>query len=300
MLKDFSTIIERARGLGAAIMAIAVAEDAEVIEAVRGAADLGLARAILVGNRDKILSLAGSAGLPEGSRIVDEPSGPAAALEAARLVRSGEAGLLMKGAINTSDFLRAVLDPENGLRSGGLLSHMSALEIPGEPKLLFHSDCGMNIAPDLEDKKKILANALGALRRLGVAEPKVAILAANEQVSPKARATVDAKAIADAWKSGEFPHCVVEGPVAMDVATSAEAATRKGIQSAIAGETDLFIMPSLEAGNIAAKILMRYAGAWMAGLVLGATHPIVLVSRSDDADAKIHSIALACLIAGNR
>ena len=119
MLKDFSTIIERARGLGAAIMAIAVAEDAEVIEAVRGAADLGLARAILVGNRDKILSLAGSAGLPEGSRIVDEPSGPAAALEAARLVRSGEAGLLMKGAINTSDFLRAVLYPENGLRSGG-------------------------------------------------------------------------------------------------------------------------------------------------------------------------------------
>ena len=295
MIKNLSDLIVAARSRGPATVAVAAAEDAEVIEAVREVASLGLANAILVGNEASILALAGEAGLPRGARIIREPDPKLASLAAARLVRQGEASLLMKGAVNTSDFLRAALDAENGLRSGRMLSHLAAVEIPGESKLVFYSDGGMNVAPSLAEKKQILGNALSALQLIGISEPKVAILAANEQVSAKVVATTDAKALMDAWENGEFPGAVIEGPIAFDVATSREAAEHKKIVSRIAGETDLFIFPSIEAGNIATKALMRYAGARMAGVILGATHPIVLVSRADNAAAKVSSVALACL-----
>jgi phosphate butyryltransferase len=300
MIKDFKTLVERALACGRKRVAVAAADDGEVIEAMREAAVLGLADAILVGEAQAIMAAAGAAGLPATARIIDIEDRREAALEAARLVRCGDADVLVKGAVNTSDFLKAVLDSEKGLRAGGLLSHLAAFEIPGETKLVFHSDGGMNVAPELAEKRQILANAVAALHRLGLAEPKVAVLAANEQVNPKVRATVDAAALVDLWKSGAFPGCVVEGPIALDVATSREAAARKGLQSAIAGDTDLFIMPSIEAGNIAGKLLVRYAGARMAGIVLGALGPIVLVSRADDAAAKIHSLALACLASAER
>ena len=299
MIKNLSELVEAARRRGPATLAVAAAEDAEVIEAVREVAALGLANAILVGNEASILALAGEAGLPRGARIIPEADPKLASLAAARLVREGEASVLMKGAVNTSDFLRAALDAESGLRSGRMLSHLAAVEIPGEPKLVFYSDGGMNVAPSLAEKKQILGNALAALHLIGIQEPKVAILAANEQVSPKVVATTDAKALMDAWENGEFPGTVIEGPIAFDVATSREAADHKKIASRIAGETDLFLFPSIEAGNIATKALMRYAGARMAGVILGATHPIVLVSRADNAAAKVSSVALACL-AGNR
>ena len=295
MIKNLSDLIVAARSRGPATLAVAAAEDAEVIEAVREVAALGLANAILVGNEASILALAGEAGLPRGARIIREPDPKLASLAAARLVRQGEASLLMKGAVNTSDFLRAALDAENGLRSGRMLSHLAAVEIPGESKLVFYSDGGMNVAPSLAEKKQILGNALSALQLIGISEPKVAILAANEQVSAKVVATTDANALMDAWENGEFPGAVIEGPIAFDVATSREAAEHKKIVSRIAGETDLFIFPSIEAGNIATKALMRYAGARMAGVILGATHPIVLVSRADNAAAKVSSVALACL-----
>ncbi len=300
MLKDFADIMERALALGGATMAVAAAEDGEILAAVREAARLSLARAILVGDEARIRELAGPEGLPSGARVVSVAAPQAAALEAARLVRSGEAEILVKGAVNSSDFLRAVLDPERGLKSGGLLSHLAAFEIPGEPKLAFHSDGGMNVQPGLAEKRLILENALGALHRLGIEIPKVAVLTANERVSPKMIATMDAKALVDAWKAGDFPGCLIEGPIAMDIAASAEAARHKGIESAVAGEVDLFILPDIEAGNIAGKILLRYARAQMAGIVLGAARPVVLVSRADDAAAKLHSIALACLAARSR
>lgn len=300
MFKDFAALVEKGLHLGRKIVAIGAAEDAEVIEAVREAANLGLADSILVGDKTLILALAGASGLPEGARVIDIPERNAAALEAARLVRSGEADFLVKGAINTSDFLKAALDKTQGLRAGGLLSHFAAFEIPGEAKLIFQSDGGMNVAPELEEKRQILLNAVKALHRLGIEQPKVAILTANEQVSPKIRSTTDAAALVEIWKSGAFPSCIVEGPIAFDVATSADAARRKGLPSLIAGDTDLFIMPSIEAGNIMGKILLRYARARMAGLVLGALRPIVLVSRSDDAAAKLNSLALACLISEDR
>jgi phosphate butyryltransferase len=298
MVKDFDSLVKKALSLGQKRIAIGAADDSEVIAAVREAAALGLASSILVGDEEAIRDKAGREGLPEGSRIVDIKDSYQAALEATRFVRSGEADILVKGSINTSDFLKAALDKEKGLRSGRLLSHLAAFELPGEPRLQFHSDGGMNVAPELEEKRQILENALEALHRLGIAEPRVAILAANEQVNPKIRATTDAAALVELWRKGGFPGSIVEGPMALDVATSAEAAARKGLSSAIVGEVDLFIMPSIEAGNIAGKLLVRYAGARMAGLVLGALRPIVLVSRADDAAAKVNSLALACLARG--
>jgi Phosphotransacetylase len=295
MIKDFAALVERTQALGMATMAVAAAEDEEVLEAAREAAELSLARSILVGDGKRIRELAGPGGLPPLSRIVEASTPLEAALEAARLVRSGEADILVKGMVNSSDFLRAALDPQRGLRGDRLLSHFAAFEIPGEDRLSFHSDGGMVIQPGLEEKKQILSNALDALHRLGIAEPKVAILAANEQVNPKMTATLDARDLVEAWRAGEFPGCLVEGPIAMDVASSAEAARRKGIASSVSGEVDLFILPNIEAGNIAGKILLHYAHARMAGIVLGAAKPIVLVSRSDDAAAKLHSIALASL-----
>ncbi len=300
MIKDFQTLMDLALTRRAATLAIAVAQDPEVIEAVRDASRLGLAKAILVGDRASIEKAAGPEGLPGDARIVHQPSSEEVAGEAVRLVRSGEADILMKGAINTSDFLKAVVDRDRGLRTDRLLSHLAAFEVPGEPKLLFQSDGGMNVAPDAGQLAQILFNAVDALRALGIEEPKVAVLAANEQVNPKVAATVNAAALVARWKAGDFPSCVVEGPIAFDVATSSEAAKLKGIASAIAGETDLFIVPSIESGNIMGKILVRYAKAKMAGIVLGARCPIVLVSRGDDASAKLRSLALACLAAAGR
>jgi phosphate butyryltransferase len=214
------------------------------------------------------------------------------------MVRDGEAQVLMKGLVNSAVFLKAALDAERGLRAGRLLSHLAALETPGRPKLEFYTDGGMNIAPSLDDKRAILGNALDALARMGVAGPRVAVLCANEQVSPRMPATVDAQALVQEWQAGAFPGCVVEGPIALDVALSVEAARHKGLQSQVSGDVDLFLVPSIEAGNLVTKGMVYYAKSKFAGVILGATHPMVLVSRSDPAEAKLNALAMAALLAG--
>jgi phosphate butyryltransferase len=204
----------------------------------------------------------------------------------------------MKGKINSSDFLRAVLNSNNGLRTGRLLSHLAAYELPGAEKLIFLTDGGMNIAPSLADKKDILVNAMLALSAIGIKKPAVAILTANEIVSPKMPATVDAKALVEMSEKGELPPGIIEGPIAMDVAINPAAAEHKGLTSRVSGKVDLILMPNIETGNALGKALIHYANAKMAGIVLGATHPIILTSRAETADGKLNSIALACLIAG--
>lgn len=296
MLTNFKKVIEEAKKLGLVTVSVAAAQDREVLEAIKDANQLGLIKAILVGDENQIKTLFDELGLSTCAAIIHEPDMDKAALKAAELVHNGEAQILMKGLINSSNFLRAALDKEVGLRSGKILSHFAAFEIPGEKKLAFHSDGGMNISPTLEEKKQILVNAVEALNTMGIKKPNVAVLTANEQVNPKMPATVDAKALEDMWKNGEFPPCVVEGPIAMDVAASKEAAKHKGIESKIAGDVDFFLVPSIEAGNMVGKTLVNYAKARIAGVILGASNPIVMVSRSDNAEAKVNSIALACLM----
>lgn len=293
---NFSEILAVCRKLGKVRISVAAAEDEDVLRAVWAARDAGIAEAILVGDRGKIEAMAAKAGI-FSLDIVHEPDPARAGRTAAALVREGRADALMKGLLNTSDFLRAVLDPDSGLRKGDLLSHLAAFELPGLAKLMFHTDGGINIAPGLAEKKAILLNALGALARIGIRDPKVAILSANEQVNPKMPSTTDARALVQMRERGEIPAGILEGPIALDVAVSRRAAEHKGIPSRISGDADLFLVPNIEAGNLLGKALVYYGKAKMAGLVLGASCPIVLTSRSETAEGKLHSIALASLIA---
>ena len=297
MITSFDQLVAQSCALGMRTICVAVAQDREVLLAVKGAAGIGLARSILVGDERAIRTMCREIGLDTDITIVHEPDDTAAALLAAKMVREGKADVLAKGRINSSDFLKAALDPSRGLRSGRILSHIAAFEIPSSRKLVFHSDGGMNIAPTLDEKEQILRNAIEVVRGLGIDMPKIAILAANEKPTPKMPATMDAQALVERWKAGNFPPCIIEGPIAMDVAASREAAGHKGIHSVIAGDVDIFIVPNIEAGNMIGKTLVYYAGAKIAGIVAGALKPIVMVSRSDNAKAKIDSIALACLVA---
>lgn len=298
MFSSFAEMLKQAKSMPPVTISVSVAQDADVLEAVKAAQTEGIATAILVGDASKIRPLIQEIGLPADTPIIDQPDAAQAALAACSLVQQGQAQILMKGMINSSDFLRAVLNSTQGLRTGRLLSHMMAFDLPSQQSIFFHSDGGMNIAPTLAEKKDILVNAVLALHGMGVSRPHVAVLTANEVVSPKMPATLDAQALAEFAITGEVPDCLVEGPIALDVAINPAAAAHKGIKSQISGNVDLFLMPNIEAGNIAGKSLMYYAGAKAAGIVLGATHPVVMTSRAETAEGKLNSIALARLIYG--
>lgn len=299
MLHTFQDIVNKAKALGTEItISVAAAQDKEVLLAIKAAQDIGLAKAILVGDEAAILPLMTELGLSSDTEIFHEPDLSKVGLAAVSLIRQGRAQVLMKGLLNTKDFLRAVLHSEEGLRTGRLLSHLACLEIPGQDKLIFVTDGGMNIMPTLTEKKDILVSSLLALQNTGIACPKVALIAANELVSPKMPATVDAKALVELSRSGELPPCIIEGPIAIDVAVNPEAGRHKGIESQITGDVDLFLVPNIETGNVACKLLIHFAKAQMAGIVLGATHPIVLTSRAETPEGKLYSMALACLAAG--
>lgn len=297
MFKNFEEVLSIAKQRGPFKVSIAAAHDREVLETVKMASDMGLIAPILVGDADKIKSISKEIGLCE-MPIVDAADEAEAAQQAALLVKKGEAQILMKGFVNTSIFMKAVLNKETGLRSGRLLSHMAAYEIPGYNKIVFCTDSGINVAPTQEQKKDILTNALMAIKAMGIEKPKVAALAANEMVDPKIPATVDARALVEMHERGEIPECIIEGPMAMDVACSSEAAHHKGIESKVAGDVDLFFCPAIEVGNVLGKSWLYFNKAKWAGIVLGATNPIILGSRSDTAEIKLNSVAMACLSCG--
>jgi len=202
----------------------------------------------------------------------------------------------MKGKVSTPVLLKAVLNKNYTLRTERLLSHAAVLEVPAYHKLLLITDGGMVIQPDLEQKKSILNNALDVMRRLGAEMPKAAVLAAIEKVNPDMPETEHAAELAECAANGEFGQCIVEGPIAIDVAFSRVAAQSKGIESQIAGDPDILVMPNISAGNIFAKGLWHLANAKIGGLVLGARKPIILLSRSDDTETKLNSIALGAVV----
>lgn len=300
MLKSFQDVLAQAKEAGRNVtIAVAAAQDRDVLQAVKAAQELGLARAILVGDAAAIRLLMTELALDPATTIVDEPDMNKVGLAAVALIRQGRAQVLMKGLLNSKDFLQAVLHGQEGLRTGRLLSHLACLEIPGEEQLMFFSDGGMNIAPTLAEKKDILLNSLLALHSIGIRCPKVALLTANELVNPKMPATVDAQVLAALNEEAAFPACILEGPIAMDVALSPEAGRHKGIASKIAGSVDLFLVPNIETGNAVTKAIIHFARAKMAGIILGATNPIVMTSRAETQEGKLYSIALACIAAGS-
>lgn len=293
--RSFSDFKNRIGQMEKRRISVAAAEDAEVIRTLKAVTDQGLAECILVGDKVKIERLMKAEGL-DSAEIINAPDPAEAALEAACLVRQGHADVLMKGLVNSSDFLKAVLDSNRGLKIGKTLSHLAVFEVPNYPKLQFHSDGGMNLYPDLVMKKAIIDNSLEALKKIGMDIPKTAILTANETVNPRMPSTMDAAELVNLNKKGEFLPCVMEGPISMDVALSREAARHKGIKSEISGETDLFIIPNIDAGNMIGKTLIYCANAKMAGVILGAKKPVVMTSRAENTEGKLNSIILACAV----
>ena len=256
---------------------------------------------ILVGPIAKIRETAAAAGLDlTGVRMVDAPHSQAAAAAAVALVRQGDAEVLMKGSLHTDELMGAVVARDVGLRTGRRLSHAFLMDVPTYHKVLIVTDAAINIAPTLEDKKDICQNAIDLAVTLGVARPKVAILAAVETVTSKMPATIDAAALCKMAERGQITAGVLDGPLAFDNAISKDAAITKGIESPVAGDPDILLAPDLEAGNILAKQLTFLANADAAGIVLGARVPIVLTSRADSVRARIASCAVAALAANAR
>ena len=301
MLKNFDEVQERVRSIREPyIVSVAAAEDKELLLAVKTAAELGFVRPVLTGDPKAVGEICADIGL-KPLDILEAHGEEEAVAVAVKAVREGGAQVLMKGLVNTSIYMRGILNKEHGLRTGRLLSMMAVYEAPGYHKLVYCSDSGINVAPNLEQKKDILKNILLATKSIGLETPKVAALTANEMVDPKIQSTVDAAGLVEYVASGalgaELP-CVIEGPIAFDVAFDPHAAAHKKIDSKITGETDIVIFPNMEAGNIMGKSWIHLCKCRWAGIVLGATHPVILGSRADTPEIKLNSIALACLAAG--
>jgi phosphate butyryltransferase len=233
-----------------------------------------------------------------GIDILDASSAKEAAARAVQAVREGKADFIMKGRMETSDILRAVVNRDHGLSTGRSMSHLALNQIPAYHKLLVTTDGGMMLCPTLEQKKDIIANAVEALRLVGYAEPRVGVLAASETVNEKLQDSVDAVALRKMWEDGEIDGCVLEGPLSLDIALVKERAVAKGYESPCAGDVDVLVVPNITAGNILGKSLVEMAGAKMAGLVLGARCPIVITSRGSSSEEKYNALMLAAGLTG--
>jgi phosphate butyryltransferase len=293
-LKSLNSFIEIAKEKPHKKIAVCAAEDHHVLKAVSEASRMGFISPVLVGDKEKINQLAEEEELTfENTETIDEKNPVKSAAEAVKLVREGNAHVLMKGLIGTADFLRAILNKEYGLRSGKLLSHIGFFESSNYHKLLALTDAAQNVAPELPDKIEILKNSIDMYHRLGIENPKVAVLAAIEGVNPKMPATLDAAALTMMNKRGQIKGCTIDGPLAFDNAISKEAATHKKIVSEVAGDADLLFAPDIEAANVLYKSFTYIGGAVVAAVILGAAAPIVLTSRADSDRSKLMSIALA-------
>jgi len=289
-------MLKNARSREKCRIAVAQAADATVLEAVKYGEKEGIIKPVLVGAKEAIERKAGEAGLSNGSyRIVEPGQNESPAVTAVRLIKEGEADILMKGLIPTGELLKEVLRKENGLNTGKTLSHVAVFKHPGFERFIFVTDAGLNIAPDLAQKKDIAQNAIDLAQSLGVAEPIAAAVCAVEVVNPSMPATIDAAALAKMSERGVIKGGRIEGPLALDNAVSTEAAQHKGIKSPLAGRADILIAPDIEAGNVLYKSLIFFGSAETAGLIVGARVPVVLTSRSDSAASKLYSIALGVL-----
>ncbi|MGI9025592.1 MAG: bifunctional enoyl-CoA hydratase/phosphate acetyltransferase [Burkholderiaceae bacterium] len=271
--------------------------DALALDAARRIVESGIAQLVLIGPTDGIARAAGEAGVDASGFevIATAASAREAAQRATALACDGAIGALMKGSLHTDELMSAVVHRTTGLRGEARISHAFLFDLPRYPKLLALADCVVNIAPNLQTKRDIIGNAVRLLQHLGIAHPKVAIVTAVETVNAAIPATLDAQALVALAQQGEWPGAVVEGPFGFDNAISAEAARIKKMDSKVAGDADLMLMPDLNAGNMLYKSFNYIGGGDCAGLVLGARVPIVLTSRADSLQSRIASVALAVL-----
>lgn len=302
MINKLEQLIKQAQGQKKMKLAVAAAQDKDVLKAVAEAQELNLIDVILVGDEPKIKEIAKELEIStDPFTIIHKEDLMDAALETVKLVSTGQADFVMKGILDTSILLKAVLNKEVGLRTNNLLSHVMVYEIPAYHKLLLLTDGGMIIEPSLDDKKGILQNAIVVSKALGNKDIKVACLSAKEKVNEKMPSTVDGAKLKEIGNEREFGENVyVEGPIAFDLAVSKEAAAIKGFESPVCGETDILLVPTIEVGNGIGKALTYMAGGKSAGVIMGAKAPVVLVSRADSSETKLYSIALGSVIAANK
>jgi phosphate acetyltransferase len=295
----YQKLIGRAKGLTAATAVFAHPLQAESLQSAAAARDSGILRPVLVGPEKEMRALAEQNKIDlKLCRLVDAPHSRAALSRALEMARSGEAEILVQGAIPTHEFLIPIVGSD-GLRTVRRLSHVLYMDVPSYPRPFVISDMMVNIEPALEDKVDIVQNAVDFAHIMGIPEPKVAILAGIDTVTPKMRATLDASALCKMADRGQITGAVVDGPLGFDNAVSVTAARNSHLKSAVAGQADILIAPDLEAGNMLAKQLEHLADAVSGGVVLGARIPIVLANRNDSIEGRVASLVLALLVASH-
>lgn len=275
-------------------VAVVEAADTHVLEAVRHAVEVGLVEPLLFGKRAEVEAKLAAMDLDITAwEIVDSPEPAMSALQAGIAVKEGRADFILKGLIATGQLLKGLFKEETGFRTGRLISHMNIVQLRTYPKLLALCDAAINIAPTLEQKKDILQNAVDALTRMGITQPKVAVLASAETVNEKMPESVDAAALKRMNEQGEITGCLVEGPISYDLAVCKESAETKGYESPVAGDADLLVCPNIVTANVLIKCLRHSAEALTAGIVIGGRVPVVLNSRAASAEDKYRTMILA-------
>ncbi|MEE8571766.1 MAG: phosphate acyltransferase [Gemmatimonadota bacterium] len=300
MIRSLHELRQHASRLSHKTIAVAAAAADDTLRAVGEARRRGWADAVLVGdeavirNRLEFLELE-----PDGLEFVHRPGEREAAAAAVALVRAGEADILLKGAVSTADLIHAVLDRGTGLRTGRLLSDVFVIDYTGRgpSQLVGITDGGINPTPDVQQKKAILRNAVHVFHALGVEQPRVAVLSGTEKPTPKLQGSMDAARLTELYEAGDIRECVVDGPLAMDLALSAEAAALKGIVSPVAGRADILLFPTLEAANITAKAIQYWTSQDPGHVVVGAAAPVLIPSRAESVRARLNAIALGSLLA---
>lgn len=297
-LKDINELLHSDKKMKLAVVA---AEEENVLIAIDDAYKNNIAIPVLIGDAKKIKDIAKNASINiDNYDIVSSDSLEKSAEIAVKMVREGKADFLIKGLIDTSILVKQVLNKEYGLRTGKALSHVMVYDVPVYHKLLFLTDGGIMTYPDLEGKKHILENAVDVLKALNYKEIKVACLAAKEKLNPKMPPTVDGDALKQMYLNGEFEEgVIVEGPISFDLAISKEAADIKKYNSPVAGDADVLLVPNIEMGNGIGKTMTYFGHALSAGVIMGASAPVVLVSRADSYESKYYSILLGALVAQN-
>ncbi len=295
-MKNFRDLIYLSVEKKNARVAVANAADEHVLEAINGAAKIGIANGVLIGDKNKIIKIAKKIDMNlTNHEIIHETSIEECAAKAVEVVKSKNANCIMKGLLDTSIIMKAVLNKEKGLRTGKCLSHIAVFEIPTYHKLLFVTDAAINISPDFKTKVEIIENAIQMLLSLGIKRPKVALLCAKEKVDPKMPITLEWQEIVKMNAEGKIKDALIDGPLALDNAVSYESKKIKNIVSDVAGDADILMCPNIESGNILYKSLSFLGGAKTGGIVTGAKAPLILTSRADSSYAKLISICLGVL-----
>jgi phosphate butyryltransferase len=295
---ETQAILDRAHGGTPVATAIVFPVDAPSLLAALDATAAGFIRPVLVGPAARIKAVALAAGVDlAGLSIVEATDAPEAAAKAVALARSGDVAMLMKGDLHTDVFMHPAFAADTGLTTGRHISHVYLVDVPDYPRPLLLTDVAINIRPTLSEKVSIVQNAIDFAHVIGIARPRVAILAAVETVNDRMPSTVDAAALCKMADRGQITGGVLDGPLALDNAVNEAAAAEKGIHSEVAGQADILVVPDLEAGNILAKNLTFLSGAEAAGVIIGARVPIIVTSRADSTTTRLASCALGALVA---